>query len=91
MSKKHEAKTHEPFIRISKRDGVPLWKSIGVRLIGISLALIVCAVVIFALTKLNPLKVYAAMFNGAFGTKKRIWVTIRDVMMLLCICYESVD
>jgi simple sugar transport system permease protein len=85
VSKKHEAKTHEPFVRISKRDGAPLWKSIGVRLIGLALALIVCAIVIFALTKLNPLKVYAAMFNGAFGTKKRIWVTIRDVMMLLCI------
>jgi simple sugar transport system permease protein len=64
---------------------MPLWKSIGVRLIGLVLALIICAIIIFALTKLNPLKVYAAMFKGAFGTNKRIWVTIRDIMMLLCI------
>lgn len=70
---------------MSKRDGVPLWKSLGIRLIGLTLALIVCAVIIYALTKLNPLKVYAAMFKGAFGTNKRIWVTIRDIMMLLCI------
>ena len=34
---------------------------------------------------MNPLKVYAAMFDGAFGTNKRVWVTIRDMMMLLCI------
>lgn len=70
---------------MSKRDGIPLWKSLGVRLIGLTLALVVCAVIIYALTKLNPLKVYAAMFKGAFGTNKRIWVTIRDIVMLLCI------
>ncbi len=70
---------------MSKRDGVPLWKSLGIRLIGLTLALVVCAVIIYALTKLNPLKVYAAMFKGAFGTNKRIWVTIRDIVMLLCI------
>ena len=70
---------------MTKRDGVPLWKSLGIRLIGLTLALVVCAVIIYALTKLNPLKVYAAMFKGAFGTNKRMWVTIRDIMMLLCI------
>ena len=70
---------------MSKRDGLPIWKSLGVRIIGLAMALVICAVIIFALTKLNPMKVFAAMFNGAFGTKKRIWVTIRDIMMLLCI------
>ena len=82
---KAKAVAHEPFMRMSKRDGLPFWKSLGIRLIGLTLALIVCAVIIYALTKLNPLKVYAAMFKGAFGTNKRIWVTIRDIMMLLCI------
>ena len=70
---------------MSKRDGMPVWKSWGVRLIGLFFALVVCAFIIYGLTKLNPIKVYAAMFNGAFGTEKRSWVTIRDVMMLLCI------
>ena len=48
-------------------------------------ALIVCAFIIYAIVKLNPLKVYVSMFEGAFGTGKRTWVTIRDAMMLLCI------
>jgi simple sugar transport system permease protein len=82
---KIKAVHHEPFVRMSKRDGVPLWKSLGIRLIGLTLALIVCAVIIYALTKLNPLRVYLAMFKGAFGTNKRMWVTIRDIVMLLCI------
>ena len=37
------------------------------------------------MVKLNPLKVYGAMWNGAFGTATRSWVTIRDTMMMLCI------
>ncbi len=82
---KEKSTHHEPFVRMSKRDGLPIWKSFGVRLIGLALALVICAIIIFSLTKLNPLKVYAAMVNGAFGTNKRIWVTIRDIMMLLCI------
>ncbi len=84
-AKKQMVVAHEPFVRMSKRDGLPIWKSFGIRLIGLAMALIICAIIIFALTKLNPIKVYAAMFNGTFGTKKRIWVTIRDIMMLLCI------
>jgi len=85
VSKKAVLKTREPFIRMSKRDHMPLWKSFGVRLIGLTLSLVICAIIIYSLTKLNPLKVYGAMFQGAFGTEKRIWVTIRDLMMLLCI------
>jgi len=84
VSKKKIA-MHEPFVRMSKRDGMPLWKSLGIRLIGLTLSLIICAIIIYALTKLNPIKVYVAMFKGAFGTDKRLWVTIRDIAMLLCV------
>lgn len=78
--------TTEPFVRISKRGVVmPLWKSLGIRAVALVAALIVCAIIIFAIVKMNPLKVYGAMFEGAFGTSKRMWVTIRDMMMLLCI------
>ncbi len=82
---KQKVMTRDPLIRMSKRDGMSFWKSLGVRLIGLTLALVVCAIIIYALTKLNPLKVYAAMVKGAFGTNKRVWVTIRDIVMLLCI------
>jgi simple sugar transport system permease protein len=64
---------------------MPLWRSWGVRAIAILLALIINAVIIYAVVKMNPLTVYEAMFEGAFGTAKRMWVTIRDTMMLLCI------
>lgn len=77
--------TREPLIRISKRDSVSTGKAWGIRGAALLLSLILCGLIIFAIVKLNPVKVYEAMFNGAFGTKRRAWVTIRDTMMMLCI------
>ena len=83
----HMTQNHikEPFVRIVKRDAVSANKAWGIRIIGILCALVVCAVLIFAITKLNPISVYTSMFRGAFGTPRRSWQTIRDAMMLLCI------
>jgi len=84
--KKNEDYVKDPFYRISKRGvPMPMWKTFGIRAIALALALVICAVIIFAIVNMNPLKVYGAMFEGAFGTSKRMWVTIRDMMMLLCI------
>ena len=77
--------TREPLLRIAKRDGMSRGKAYLVRIIAVLLSLIVSGVFIFAVTKLNPVAVYEAIFDGAFGTGKRSWVTIRDTMMLLCI------
>jgi len=74
-----------PLLRIVKRDSITMWRSWLIRLIGIVLGLAVSAIVIYAIVKLNPLKVYSAMFQGNFGSVKRTWVTLRDMMMLLCI------
>ncbi len=79
------SRVSEPFVRITKRDAIKTWKAWGIRLAAIALSLAVCAVVIYFMVRLNPLKVYEAMWSGAFGTTKRTWVTVRDTMMLLCI------
>ena len=75
----------EPLVRMVKRDGISTKKAWLIRGISLGGALIVCALLIFMLTKLNPLKIYSAMFKGALGTPRRTWVTMRDTMMLLCI------
>ncbi len=75
----------EPAIRIVKRDGMPRLQSWGIRLIALIAALAVCSIVIYIIVKLNPLKVFAAMYDGAFGTGRRSWATIRDAMTMLCI------
>jgi len=83
MKQKSERK--DPLIRISKRGVMPLWQSVLVRVIAILISLIVCGFIIFAIVKMNPIEVYKAMFEGAFGSNRRAWVTIRDMMMMLCI------
>ena len=75
----------EPVLRISKRDGISLKKAWGIRLLAVLLGLVICAVVIFLLTHLNPVEVYRSIIDGAVGTGRRSWTTVRDTMVLLCI------
>lgn len=75
----------EPLFHITKRDSLPLYKAILIRVIAIFLALCTCAIVIYALTAMNPLEVYKSMIDGAVGTSRRMWTTIRDAATLLLI------
>lgn len=81
----HSTRTHEPLLRIAKRDGIGRPQAYGIRAAAVLLSLIVSGLFIFAVTKLNPVQVYKGIFDGAFGTSRRSWVTIRDTMMLLCV------
>ena len=77
--------TKEPLIRVLKRDELPFWKALCLRLIGILLSLIVCAVFIFLVTHSDPLRVYKSLVDGAVGTGRRTWNTVRDTMILLAV------
>ena len=77
--------TTMPVLHISKRTSLPLYKAWAIRAVAILLALVVCAVVTTALTGLNPLGVFKAMFDGAFGTQRKIWILGQNVAILLCV------
>ena len=77
--------TKTPLIRITKRPAVSFREKVVVYAVAIFLALVVCGIVTTALTGLNPTAVYVTMFEGAFGTKRRIWVMLQDLAMLLCV------
>ena len=72
-------------LHLSKRDSVAVWKAWVIRFIAVILALIVCAVVIVSITHKNPLEVYSGIFDGALGSNRRIWVTVRETVVLLLI------
>ena len=77
---------HDPLLRIVKRtDGITRWKAWAVRGIAVLIALLLSGLFIYSVTGLNPIKVYGAMFNGALGSSRKTWSTIRDTMLLLCI------
>lgn len=79
-----KAPAREPFIRIAKKDNTSILRSILIRVFAVAVALIVCAALIVAVTGLDPVEVYKAMFSGALGTPRRIWITLRDSAILLC-------
>ena len=80
-----ENSVREPLVRVVKRDHLPLWKSIVIRLIAILISLVVCGIFIFAVTHSNPVDVYRSLVDGAIGTSRRTWNTLRDTMILLAV------
>jgi len=68
-----------------KRASISKGEAIFIRIVAIILSLIVCALVIVALTHENPIQVYGGIISGAVGTSRRMWVTIRETMVLLLI------
>ena len=81
MAKKNSG----PVLHISKRDNLPWYGAWAIRGTAILLALVVCAFVTTALTGENPLGVYKTMFQGAFGSKRKIWILGQNLAILLCV------
>ncbi len=85
--KKTDAVKHvkEPLFHISKRNAMVWWKAWLIRGAAVVLALIACAFIIVALTGDNPIKVYANMIKGNFGTSRKSLMLFQNLAMLLCI------
>ena len=81
MHKNHTA----PLFHITKRKTLPWYQAWLIRGAAIVLALLADAVVTTVLTGENPVAVYATMFSGALGTKRRIWMTAQELAILLCV------
>lgn len=82
---RREKSAKEPLFHITKRDAVPFWQGCLIRAAAVACALIVCAIITVILTKQNPVKVYATIYEGAFGTPRRIWKLLQSLSMLLCV------
>ena len=72
-------------IHITKRKELLPQQVLGIRLGAIALALVVCGIITAMLTGLNPISVYGAMLNGAFGSQRKIWILLQETAILLCV------
>ena len=70
-------------IHISKRTELPWYKAWAIRGAAILLALVACALVTMLLTGENPISIYVTIFEGAFGSSRRTWITVQDLAVLL--------
>jgi simple sugar transport system permease protein len=77
-------------VRVHKRGQITKQKTVFIRFIAVLLSLIVCAIVIMSITGDNPINVYKSIFEGAFGSGRRTWVTIRECIILLLIAIALV-
>lgn len=75
----------EPLFHIIKRTDITRGKAMFIRAMAIVLALVVSAFVTMLLTGDNPLSIYATMFTGAFGSTRKMFVTLQGVAILLLI------
>ena len=74
-----------PLVHIVKRAALPWQKSMLIRAAAIILSLIVCGILTTVFTGLNPFKVYGAMFTGAFGTPRKMWILGQEIAILLAV------
>ncbi len=73
-----------PF-HVVKRDGMPIGKSMAIRIIAVTAALLLCAVLGIFMIDANPVEFIQTLFEGAFGSKRRLWKLAKDASVLLCI------
>lgn len=75
----------QKLFHLSKRKELPWYSAWAIRGIAIVLALVVCGFVTTAMTGENPIAIYKTMWEGAFGTNRRIWNTLQYLALLLCV------
>jgi len=73
----------EPLIHITKRSNISFKRQLIMRAIAILSSFIIMALLMFLLSKKNPVTLIASMFDGAFGNSLRIWVLFSDTAILL--------
>ena len=74
-----------PLFHISKRASIPWYVSWAIRLAAIAAAMLVCALVTTLLTGADPIRIYVTIFEGSFGTARKLWVMLQELAILLCI------
>ncbi len=70
-------------MHIAKRDNLPAWKAWLIRGAAIAIAILLCALITFLITKMNPITVVDKMFKGLFSTERKIWKTSYQIAILL--------
>lgn len=73
----------EPLLRLVKRAPLPAGKVVLIYAIAIVASLLLSAVICSLFSSKNPLDFFVSLFNGAFGSSRRIWLLLQDTALLL--------
>ena len=78
-------KKREPLFHIVRRDNMPMLAAWGYRIGAFVLALLLNAVFVWCMVRVDPITFYRTMWEGAFGSESYIWATLKAAAKLLCI------
>ena len=78
-------KTRQPLFHIVKRSEMPWFTKWGIRAAALAVALLCCGLISILVTSEDPMKIYATIIDGSFGSERKMWVLMQNVAMLLCI------
>ncbi len=84
--KTHEKIAREPLLRVVKRDSMPVWKGMLIRVVAVLAGILLCALLsILLLDNVDFVKFIKTLFSGAIGTERNIWKLGKNAAVLLCI------
>lgn len=83
--KNNNTAIHEPLFHVVKRDAIPLWKSMLIRIIAVVAAMFLCSVLSMILIKADPVEFLETLVDATFGSERRLWKFSKDTAVLLCI------
>ena len=78
-------KTKQPLFHIVKRGEMPWYFSWCIRAAALVIALVCCGVISTLVTSENPIKIYATIIDGSFGSNRKFMVLLQNTAMLLCV------
>lgn len=78
-----DTKVREPLFHITKRDNITTKKSILIRVIALFFSLLLLCVVCAIIGGEGIDVVLSALFDGAFGSERKIWILLQDTALLL--------
>lgn len=84
-----EARNHktirEPLFHLAKRDNLPPYKALLIRLAAIVVGLLIVCLFGLLIVGWDPMRIINTMLDGTFGTPNRRWDLFEKTAILLCI------
>ena len=82
----------EPLIRITKRDSMPFWMRMCIRVGAVLIALLISDIFITASAdgRGGFFEFFGSLFSGAFGSERRIWLLLQNTALLLLVALALV-
>lgn len=84
-TKSGTASRRAPLFHIARRDRMHPAAAWGVRVAAFLLALILNALFVWCMVRVDPITFYRTMLRGAFGSSSYLWATFKAAAKLLCI------